>query len=154
VRVHNAIPSRADAIAVLVSRIITSIALAATIPRIKSLRFFILSPSKKLCPAGSIQHINFIDFSEGGVMMEKVQRLRRQRKVNIPSMLPIVELVGQGRLLIENHQGVLSYSTEEIKIKVCYGCVIITGEKLQLMEMSRIKLAICGRIDGLQILGR
>ena len=68
-------------------------------------------------------------------MMEKVQRLRRQRKVNIPSMLPIVELVGQGRLLIENHQGVLSYSTEEIKIKVCYGCVIITGEKLQLMEI-------------------
>ena len=72
----------------------------------------------------------------------------------ILTMLPIVELVGQSRLLIENHQGVLSYSNNEIQIKVCYGCVIVTGEKLQLMEMSRVKLVICGRIDGLQILGR
>lgn len=72
----------------------------------------------------------------------------------ILTMLPIVELVGQSRLLIENHQGVQSYSINEIQIKVCYGCVIVTGDKLQLMEMSRVKLVICGRIDGLQILGR
>ena len=72
----------------------------------------------------------------------------------ILTMLPIVELVGQSRLLIENHQGVQSYSINEIQIKVCYGCVIVTGDKLQLMEMSRVKLVICGRIDSLQILGR
>ncbi len=86
--------------------------------------------------------------------MEKIQGLRFQRKEDILSVLPIVELVGQGRLLIENHQGVMSYSTKEIQIKVCYGCVIVTGDNLQLMEMSRVKLAICGRIDSLQILGR
>lgn len=86
--------------------------------------------------------------------MEKIQHLRRQGKGNILSMLPIVELVGQSRLLIENHQGVLSYSLNKIQIKVSYGCVSVTGEKLQLMEMSRVKLVICGRIDGLQLLGR
>lgn len=86
--------------------------------------------------------------------MGKLQQLRTQGKMNIPSMHPIVELVGQGRLLIENHQGVLSYSTNEIKIKVSYGCVMVAGSDLQLMEMSRVKLAICGRIDGIQLLGR
>ena len=70
------------------------------------------------------------------------------------AMLPIAELVGQNRLLIENHLGVLSYSTKEIQIKVNYGCLIISGLNLQLMEMSRVKLVICGRINGLQILGR
>ena len=80
--------------------------------------------------------------------------LRSQGKLNALVMHPIVELVGQERLLIENHQGVQFYSPNEIKIKVCYGSVIVTGGDLQLMEMSRVKLAICGKIDGLQFLGR
>lgn len=84
--------------------------------------------------------------------MERKQQFWRQG--NVLTMLPIVELVGQGRLLVENHQGVLSYAPKEIKIKVSYGCVIVTGNDLQLTEMSRVKLAICGKIDGLQFLGR
>ena len=84
--------------------------------------------------------------------MEKTNWLGSRGRVNNLSAQSIVELVGQSRLLIENHQGVLAYSTEEIRIKVCYGCILVTGNKLQLMEMSRVKLAICGRIDGLQLL--
>lgn len=78
----------------------------------------------------------------------------KQFERGILTMQPIIELVGQSRLLIENHQGVASYSNNEIQIKVCYGNVIITGNELQLMEMSRIKLVICGRIEGIQIWGR
>ena len=85
-------------------------------------------------------------------MVRKIQQFRQRE--NVLSVLPILELVGQRRLLIENHDGVLSYAPNEIKIKVCYGCVIVDGNDLQLMEMSRVKLAICGRIDGLQLLGR
>ena len=85
-------------------------------------------------------------------MMRKIRQFHQRE--NVISLLPIVELVGQKRLLIENHQGVLSYGCNEIKIKVSYGSVIVAGSALQLMEMSRVKLAICGRIDGLKILGR
>lgn len=85
-------------------------------------------------------------------MMGKIQQFHRRE--NVLSLLPILELVGQRRLLIENHQGVLAYAPNEIKIKVSYGCITVVGNELQLMEMSRVKLAICGRIDGLQILGR
>lgn len=84
--------------------------------------------------------------------MGKIQQFHRRE--NVLSLLPILELVGQRRLLIENHQGVLAYAPNEIKIKVSYGCITVVGNELQLMEMSRVKLAICGRIDGLQILGR
>lgn len=84
--------------------------------------------------------------------MRKIQQFHQRE--NVLPVRPIVELAGQRRLLIENHQGVLSYAPNEIKIKVSYGCVIITGASLQLMEMSRVKLAICGRIDCLQLLGR
>lgn len=66
---------------------------------------------------------------------------------------PLVELVGQNRVLIENHQGVLAYSTDEIQIKVSYGCVIVKGTKLQLLEMSKMQLVICGRIDSIQLFG-
>ena len=86
--------------------------------------------------------------------MDKFQQFRRQGKEKLLTVHPIVELLGQSRLLIENHQGVLSYAPNDIKIKVDYGCMIITGRDLQLMEMSRVKLAICGRIDGLKLLGR
>lgn len=84
--------------------------------------------------------------------MRRIQQFRQREKV-LP-VLPILELAGQGRLLIENHEGVLSYASNEIKIKVSYGCAIVTGDSLQLMEMSKVKLAICGRIDCVQLLGR
>lgn len=67
---------------------------------------------------------------------------------------PIVEIVGKGRVLIENHQGVLAYSREEIGIKVIYGRIIITGSDLKLMEISCDQLVVKGVIDSLQLLGR
>ena len=86
--------------------------------------------------------------------MEKPQLLTRIGKADVLSKLPIVELAGQNRVLIENHQGVLAYSLEEIQIKVCYGSVCITGSNLHLMQLSKEQLVICGKIDALQLFGR
>ena len=74
-------------------------------------------------------------------------------KSDVLSRLPIVELAGQNRVLLENHHGVIAYSVNEIRIRVSYGCVIVRGVDLRLMEMSRIQLVICGRIESLQLLG-
>jgi len=67
---------------------------------------------------------------------------------------PIVEIAGQSRVLIENHQGVLAYSLKEIGIKVDYGKIMITGENLQLMQINCEQLVVKGHIDSLQLLGR
>ena len=63
------------------------------------------------------------------------------------SNLPIVELAGEGRVLIEHHQGVVAYSLEEIRIRVSYGSVLISGNGLKISEMRRMQLIVVGKID-------
>lgn len=63
----------------------------------------------------------------------------------VPGM-PVVEIAGCNRVLIENHFGVCAYSRENICIKVRYGAVSISGECLELAKMNRYQMVITGRI--------
>ncbi len=76
------------------------------------------------------------------------------RKPDVLSKIPLVELAGQKRVLIENHSGVLAYSPEEIQIKVSYGKLSVCGEGLSLLEMSHEQLVIRGQIEYLHLMGR
>lgn len=67
---------------------------------------------------------------------------------------PLVEIVGEGRVLVENHQGVTAYSCSEICVKVKYGCLCICGNELQLARMSKHQLVITGRIRGVSLHSR
>lgn len=68
--------------------------------------------------------------------------------------VPVVELAGDRRVLIERHGGVTEYSRERIRVKVCFGQVCICGCALELTRMTRDQLVISGRIDGVQLLRR
>lgn len=61
--------------------------------------------------------------------------------------VPIVELAGDCRVLIENHFGVKEYSRERIAVKVKYGVICVCGCQLELMRMTAERLVISGRID-------
>lgn len=61
--------------------------------------------------------------------------------------LPLVEIAGEGRVLVENHQGVCQYGPELICIRVKYGTVSIRGRGMKLAHMSRAQLVISGKID-------
>lgn len=65
---------------------------------------------------------------------------------------PIVEIAGEHRVLIENHQGVAVYGQERILVNVKFGAVCICGCNLEMMHMTKEQLIICGKIDsvGLQ----
>lgn len=63
--------------------------------------------------------------------------------------LPIVELAGDRRVLIENHQGVRAYSSGCILVKVGFGCVQVCGSCLELAKMTREQLVIRGKIDSI-----
>ena len=65
--------------------------------------------------------------------------------------VPIVEIAGQSRVLIERHGGMTEYSRERICVKVPYGCVCVCGCELELTRMCKEKLIISGRIDCVQI---
>ena len=65
--------------------------------------------------------------------------------------VPLVEIAGLHRVLIENHLGVLAYSLEEIEVKVTYGKLTIEGSDLRLSQLSRDQLVIHGRIDAVRL---
>ena len=65
--------------------------------------------------------------------------------------VPILEIAGDNRVLIEKHEGVLQYSKEEIGVRVNYGMVIIRGCNLELMKMTKEQLVITGQVDCVEL---
>lgn len=80
-------------------------------------------------------------------------RLMQESAAPLPG-LPIAELAGDRRLLIENHHGVSEYSPNQIRICVRYGELCVTGCGLTLAKMSKEQMVILGRIDGMHLLRR
>lgn len=64
---------------------------------------------------------------------------------------PLVEIAGEGRVLIENHHGVTAYSTACISVKVRYGMVSVYGHDLELCHMSKEQLVIAGGIERVEL---
>lgn len=67
--------------------------------------------------------------------------------------LPLIEIAGQRRVLIENHLGVVGYETDRIVVKVTYGTVSVCGSNLELARMIRGQLVISGGIRCVELNG-
>lgn len=61
--------------------------------------------------------------------------------------LPLVELAGEHRVLVENHLGVIQYGCQEICVKVSYGHISISGKCLELARMTKEQLVVTGVIE-------
>jgi sporulation protein YqfC len=72
----------------------------------------------------------------------------------IEHRLPIIEVAGNNRVLIENHRSVTSYSTDKICVSVKFGCVRICGSGLTIAKMSNEQLVILGDIHCIALSGR
>ena len=68
----------------------------------------------------------------------------------LPSQ-PIVEIAGERRMLIENHQGVAAYGKDRILIHVRFGAVCVCGCNLEIVHMTKEQLIICGRIESVAL---
>ena len=66
-------------------------------------------------------------------------------------VMPLIEIVGHCRVLVENHLGVCAYSREKIHIKVRDGIICVNGECLELAKMNRNQIVITGRISSVII---
>ena len=64
---------------------------------------------------------------------------------------PIVEIVGENRVLIENYYAVREYSPQRIGIRVKYGMAVVCGCNLELRRMTKDHLIISGRIDSVSL---
>ena len=66
--------------------------------------------------------------------------------------LPKMTLIGNLRLNIENHQGLIGYQPKEIRVKVSAGFLRVQGEDLSLPAISNDEIMIDGEIHSLTIL--
>ena len=66
--------------------------------------------------------------------------------------LPLVEIAGDRRVLIERHLGVTEYTKERILIKVRIGQICVYGDEMELSSMTKGQLIIRGQIAGVHII--
>lgn len=65
--------------------------------------------------------------------------------------VPVVEIAGGSRVLIEKHGGVVEYACERIRIRVSYGMICVFGSQLELLRMTKQQVIISGQIDGIRL---
>lgn len=58
--------------------------------------------------------------------------------------LPLITIVGNNKILIENFKNIVQYSNEIIKINTTCGILKITGKNLFLKELNKNKVLING----------
>ena len=64
---------------------------------------------------------------------------------------PLIEILDNQRVLIENHRGVCEYEDTVIRVRVKNGSVCVLGGKLELTRMTKGVLVISGQIDAVQL---
>lgn len=69
---------------------------------------------------------------------------------NVVAGLSRIEITGRRALLLENHKGILAYSTEEIHVSVHNAVVKIKGEGLLLRAMNAEALLIAGTLSSIE----
>lgn len=65
--------------------------------------------------------------------------------------VPLVEIAGYRRVLVEHHLGVTQYSTEAVCLNVKFGSIRVTGCDLVISKMSKEQLVISGIIESVTV---
>jgi sporulation protein YqfC len=63
--------------------------------------------------------------------------------------LPKITVTGNSRVLIENHRGVIEYTSNKLRIGVCFGEIEITGRDFFLKNILTDELSLQGQIESI-----
>lgn len=64
--------------------------------------------------------------------------------------VPITEVRGKRSVCVENHNGILEYTDECVKVAVKRGAISIFGSKLSIARMTRHRVEIRGNIRSVE----
>ncbi|MDD2432152.1 MAG: sporulation protein YqfC [Clostridia bacterium] len=64
--------------------------------------------------------------------------------------LPKVTLIGNLQVLIENHRGIIEYSTGKVRVSVNTGEIEVQGQELVICNITRDGICLEGDISGLK----
>ena len=62
---------------------------------------------------------------------------------------PSISLIGNLKLQVENHRGIIEYKTELIRIRIKRGQLIITGRELAIERLTEEEVTVTGEITDL-----
>lgn len=80
-------------------------------------------------------------------MNRKIHLWDRETILETPlPRVPLTELCGDRRVLIENHNGIIAYGPEQITVKVKFGSLSVCGNGLKICKMTTQQLVISGNI--------
>ena len=65
--------------------------------------------------------------------------------------LPKIILLGDVQVFIENHRGIVEYSSDRVRIHVKEYEVVIIGENLRLKNVFTDEIQVEGKINGVQL---
>lgn len=68
----------------------------------------------------------------------------------LPGM-PLVEISGDSRVMIENHNGIAAYSEDCICMKVSFGFVSVRGRRMQITKLKKNQIVIAGKIEQVEL---
>jgi len=81
--------------------------------------------------------------------LKRIAKVSVLQEEPIPG-LPLVEVAGDKRVLIEHHKGVTEYGRDQICVRVSYGQIQVCGMDMELCRMTRGQLIITGQIHSVQ----
>lgn len=64
---------------------------------------------------------------------------------------PLIEILGDKRVLIENHKGIRCYSCNIVSVNTNCGCICIDGEHLEIVNMTKQRLVIMGKVRSITL---
>lgn len=98
---------------------------------------------------------------EGGVSMAKWKHNLKgwlTRRLELPADavmdLPRITMVGQLHIYIENHQGVLKFSNDEVRLLLKNGQLVIKGEDFMLKTILPEEILLEGKIEHVSYLDK
>lgn len=65
--------------------------------------------------------------------------------------VPLVEIAGYSRVLVEHHLGITQFSSQVICLKVRFGEIRVCGCDLTICQMTKEQLVISGEIESVTI---
>ncbi|MEG0766662.1 MAG: sporulation protein YqfC [Clostridia bacterium] len=64
--------------------------------------------------------------------------------------LPRISMRGNTQLYLENHQGIVAYQRETVRVRTAWGMMAVEGKELQLGALGTQDLLIVGHIAGVR----
>lgn len=87
--------------------------------------------------------------------MVKTEKIKEKvsDKLSIPKdillNMPVIKVIGDREVIVENHKGILEYTSSTVKLKSVLGELIVTGKGFQIKDISEDNIFISGTVTSL-----